>query len=210
MRLLNLFADIAQVILIVIIFPLISWMFDLSSILNFLQGIPIFDTWLYILMTVNKVDTANILMVAINSFFEAIIMGFCIHLFIKIGDILNARGNLPILASFLGIGLASILIRILSVTGAFQLLLYIAIMAIGIFLMIKGTFRSVKLFSLIDALRLLVESLLAVIACGLVVALTLFSNGSLPFKDLLVIIGLTIVASVITFAVTYERPKIFR
>lgn len=194
-------ADAAKLIVIVLVFPLFAWMFDLSSLWNLVQGIPIFDTWLYILMTVNKVDPGDLLMLSFNAFFEAALMGLFVGMFRKIGKLLKAQGNLPILSTFLGLALGCIVLRLLSFAGVAKLLLELGLLVLGIVIMVKGTFRAQRLFSVLDGLALLADSLLAVAACGLVVAYTMFSAGSLSVGKLLGVMGLMLVMSVLAFLV---------
>ncbi|MBQ8057925.1 MAG: hypothetical protein IJ275_06295 [Ruminococcus sp.] len=202
----GLISNIAQITLIVILFPLIAWMFDFSNLLTFLGSIPIFDTWIDVLYRANNLDLDNLAYVYLSSVFETLVVGICTHVFIKIHKILGAYG-LPIFATFLGVTLACVLFRALSFAGAFELVLYIVILAVGIFLMIKGVFRSVKLFSLKDFFELIVECVFSVMICGYITALSLFSTGLIGVSVLMLITLLTIVMAIVTWLVTKNDSK---
>lgn len=129
--------------------------------MNFIQGVPIFDTWTGILYNYATIDTNSLVWIYTKSFFEALIMGICVHTAIGTGNILQAKG-LPILFTFVGIIAGSIIIKLLGVTQGFQIILYIAIMLIGILMMVKGVFTKLKIFNGKSFLMLLIESVLAV------------------------------------------------
>lgn len=200
----NLIADIAQICIIVIVFPLIAWMFDLDSFLDFLEGIPIFDTWLFILKNTNKIDASNIFSVIFESVVETIVMGVSVHICKKICKIVGTRGRLPILSTFVGVLIAVFLLRGANAIELLKTGIYIALIVIGIIIMITGKFRSKRLFSLIESLELVVDCLAATIVCGFVAALTLFSNGSLHITKLLTVLVLTIIALVLAAIVTKD------
>ena len=200
MRRANLISNIAQILILVLILPIVFAIIDADTLMNFIQGVPIFDTWTGILYNYSTIDTSSLVWIYTKSFFEALIMGICVHTAIGIGNVLQAKG-LPILSTFVGIIAGSIIIKLLGVTQGFQIILYIAIMIIGILLMVKGVFTKLKIFNGKSFLMLLIESVLAVIMCGYVVALTLFSEGAISVAKLLFVMWASIIALVITYCV---------
>ena len=68
-------------------------------------------------------------------------------------------------------------------------------------MMIKGVFTKLKIFDSKSFLMLIIESILAVIMCGYVVALTLFSEGAIGLSKLLFVLCASIIALVITYFV---------
>ena len=200
MRRASLISNIAQILILVLILPIVFAIIDADTLMNFIQGVPIFDTWTGILYNYATIDTSSLVWIYTKSFFEALIMGICVHTAIGIGNVLQAKG-LPILSTFIGIIAGSIIIKLLGVTQGFQIILYIAIMLIGIFMMIKGVFTKLKIFDSKSFLMLIIESILAVIMCGYVVALTLFSEGAIGLSKLLFVLCASIIALVITYFV---------
>lgn len=207
MRFVHMRADAAKLIIIVLVFPIFAWMFDLSSLWNFVQGIPIFDIWLEMLRTVNEVDPADLLVLAFGAFFETALMGFFVGMFRKIAKLINARGNLPILSTFGGLFLSCIILRVIAFTGDTALLLELVLLIVGIILMFKATFRSHRLFSSLDILALFADCLLATAAVGLVVAFTMFSSRTLSLGKLLSIMGIMIVMLFIDYFVSKIAEK---
>lgn len=200
MRRASLISNIAQILILVLILPIVFAIIDADTLMNFIQGVPIFDTWTGILYNYATIDTSSLVWIYTKSFFEALIMGICVHTAIGIGNVLQAKG-LPILSTFVGIIAGSIVIKLLGVTQGFQIILYIAIMLIGIFMMVKGVFTKLKIFDIKSFLMLIIESILAVIMCGYVVALTLFSEGAIGLSRLLFVLCASIIALVITYFV---------
>lgn len=200
MRRASLISNIAQILILVLILPIVFAIIDADTLMNFIQGVPIFDTWTGILYNYATIDTSSLVWIYTKSFFEALIMGICVHTAIGIGNVLQAKG-LPILSTFIGIIAGSIIIKLLGVTQGFQIILYIAIMLIGILMMIKGVFTKLKIFDSKSFLMLIIESILAVIMCGYVVALTLFSEGAIGLSKLLFVLCASIIALVITYFV---------
>lgn len=200
MRRAGLISNIAQILILVLILPIVFAIIDADTLMNFIQGVPIFDTWTGILYNYATIDTSSLVWIYTKSFFEALIMGICVHTAIGIGNVLQAKG-LPILSTFVGIIAGSIIIKLLGVTQGFQIILYIAIMLIGILMMVKGVFTRLKIFNGKSFLMLLIESVLAVIMCGYVVALILFSEGSISIAKLLFVMWASIIALVITYCV---------
>lgn len=200
MRRAGLISNIAQILILVLILPIVFAIIDADTLMNFIQGVPIFDTWTGILYNYATIDTSSLVWIYTKSFFEALIMGICVHTSIGIGNVLQAKG-LPILSTFVGIIAGSIIIKLLGVTQGFQIILYIAIMLIGILMMVKGVFTRLKIFNGKSFLMLLIESVLAVIMCGYVVALILFSEGSISIAKLLFVMWASIIALVITYCV---------
>ena len=200
MRRAGLISNIAQILILVLILPIVFAIIDADTLMNFIQGVPIFDTWTGILYNYATIDTSSLVWIYTKSFFEALIMGICVHTAIGIGNVLQAKG-LPILSTFIGIIAGSIIIKLLGVTQGFQIILYIAIMLIGILMMIKGVFTKLKVFDSKSFLMLIIESILAVIMCGYVVALTLFSEGAIGLSKLLFVLCASIIALVITYFV---------
>ena len=200
MRRAGLISNIAQILILVLILPIVFAIIDADTLMNFIQGVPIFDTWTGILYNYATIDTSSLVWIYTKSFFEALIMGICVHTAIGIGNVLQAKG-LPILSTFVGIIAGSIIIKLLGVTQGFQIILYIAIMLIGILMMVKGVFTRLKIFNGKSFLMLLIESVLVVIMCGYVVALILFSEGSISIAKLLFVMWASIIALVITYCV---------
>lgn len=200
MRRVGLISNIAQILILVLILPIVFAIIDADTLMNFIQGVPIFDTWTGILYNYATLDTSSLVWIYTKSFFEALIMGICVHAAIGIGNVLQAKG-LPILSTFVGIIAGSIIIKLLGVTQGFQIILYIAIMLIGILMMVKGVFTRLKIFNGKSFLMLLIESVLAVIMCGYVVALILFSEGAISIAKLLFVMWASIIALVITYCV---------
>ncbi len=200
MRRASLISNIAQILILVLILPIVFAIIDADTLMNFIQGVPIFDTWTGMLYNYATLDTNSLVWIYTKSFFEALIMGICVHTAIGIGNVLQAKG-LPILSSFVGIIVGSIIIKLLGVTQGFQIILYIAIMLIGILMMVKGVFTRLKIFNVKSFLMLLIESVLAVIMCGYVVALILFSEGAISIAKLLFVMWASIIALVITYCV---------
>lgn len=197
----NLMANIAQIAILVLILPIVFLVIDADMLMNFVQGIPIFDTWTGVLYNVATLDTSSLIWVYIKSFLEAIIMGICVHVANGIAKALQARG-LPILSTFVGILVGSLLIKVLGITQGFQIIIYVAILIVGILMMVKGFFTSLKVMSLKSFLVLLIESILAVIMCGYVVALLLFSEGAIGVSKVIFVLIISVVALIITYFVT--------
>lgn len=201
MRRASLVSNIAQILILVLVLPIVFAVIDADTLMNFIQGIPIFDTWTGILYNRATLDTSSLIWIYTKSFFEAFILGICVHTANGIAKVLQARG-LPILSTFVGILVGSILIKMLGITQGFQIILYVAIMLVGILMMVKGVFTSLKIVSAKSFLRLIIESILAVIMCGYVVALLLFSEGAIGISKLLFVLLISVVALIITYFVT--------
>ena len=200
MRKSNLISNIAQILILVLVLPIVFAIIDADTLMNFIQGVPIFDTWTGLLYNFATIDTSSLVWIYTKSFFEALIMGICVHTAIGIGNVFRAKG-IPILSTFVGIIAGSIIIKLLGVTQGFQIILYIAIMLIGILMMVKGVFTRLKIFNSKSFLMLLIESILAVIMCGYIVALIQFSEGAIGLAKLLFVLGASIIALVITYCV---------
>lgn len=200
----HIFSNIAQVILIVLIFPLIAWLFNPSDLNNFISSIPIFEIWYDILIKSQAISADNVLTVFINSFFEAIIMALCIRIFKALHDFFNLNGTY-ILATFAGVMVAVLLFKALSVTGAIQFILYLVICVVGISFMFKAAFGSSTLLNVPDLLKLLIESVLAVIVCCYTTALIMTRNGELSIGKFITISLITALSAFLTWLVTRER-----
>lgn len=203
----HLISNIAQILLIILVFPFIGWFLDTESLLNFLDSIPIFNTWIQLLYNAHTIDTSNLFLIYFTSFFEAIVLGICTHVCVQIHT-LSGNYGLPIFPTFLGVAIACGLFSLLSVAGAFQLLLYLVIIGFGLWLMLKSLFKTKRLFSTENILLLVVESLFAVVICGYVVALSLFSEGKLSFGAFFSITLLSIAGAFVTWLVTgFQKEK---
>ena len=99
MRRAGLISNIAQILILVLILPIVFAIIDADTLMNFIQGVPIFDTWTGILYNYATIDTSSLVWIYTKSFFEALIMGICVHTAIGIGNVLQAKG-LPILSTF--------------------------------------------------------------------------------------------------------------
>lgn len=202
----NLFANLAQICILILVLPIIFAIIDADMLINFIQGIPIFDTWVGLLNSYANPSTADIVWIYTKSFFEAMILGICVHTTKGIGNLLQMKG-LPILSTFLGLFVGSLLIKLLGVTQGFQMILYVAIMLVGILLMVKGVFTKLKIMSMESFLLLIIDSIVAVIMCGYVVALTLLSEGKISVAKLIFITLICVVALVISYAIDRTKKK---
>ena len=191
MRIINLFSNIAQLIIINIILlvfaPLLPYLFDGDSLVSFLDGIPIFDTWIGILYERSTIDTTILLDVFIKSFSNAIILGVCIEL---ATSIICVKG-LDILNTFLGIFVGCVLIKFL---GGAEIVWLIAIMLFGISLMLKSLLPKFSIFPGSKIFILLLRSIVAVILSAQVATWALYGDRMLSLGKFLTVSGITMVA----------------
>ncbi len=200
-------SNVAQIILIVIFLPIICWLFGLfmkpkdimDMFANLVGEIPLFNTWTSILYSSATFEAGNILAIYCSSFFEAVIMGICIGILNAVGKVLNKDLGIPILSAFFGVLAGCIIIKAIGITEGFQLLLYIIISIIGIMLMIKAVFPFTHVEVGKGICKLIIDALVAVMTCGYVVALSMFSARYISLSVLLTVIALTIVALVISY-----------
>lgn len=196
----DLISSFAQIIILIVILPFVFMIIDVNTLMNFIQGIPIFDVWTQVLYNYHTVSADSLMQIYSNSFFDAVILGICVHVMNGLGNLLEMRG-LPVLTTFLGIAAGCIFIKILGISQSLYLTVVVFVIIIGIMFMLKAILPGLKVFSLKSFLMLIIESILAVIMCGYVVALKLCSQGVISSAHLISICAVCIVALVVTFIV---------
>ena len=198
-------ASIAQVAILVLIFPIVAIFLDGSTVINLIQGIPVFDTWVGVLYDRATFEAGNIILVYIKSFFEAITMGVFVHITKGVAkNVLHAKG-LPIISTFIGIILGSCAVKYVGVVQGFEIIFYFVILIAGILMVVKGAFGSSNIMPFKTFLAIIVESITAVIMCGYISALALLSNGAISPTKVVVITAITIAALIVTYFTTGDK-----
>lgn len=202
----SLFSAIAQIGVLLIISGMVTRIIDTKTFMAYLQGIPLFEIWTDVLYQSQTVTLNSVVWIYLSAFIDALIMGICIYVAKSFGDLLQMKGP-PILSTFVGISVGSIFIKILGIKESFALVVIVALMILGILMMLKGVFRKLKLFDVTSFLILLIDSILAVIMAGYVVALLMFRQGNLAVHKMVSIILFASAALILVWLISWIMNK---
>ena len=219
----NIRSNIAQIVLIFILLPFLAIIFSavfrnnaptafLGFIVDLIGQIPVCDIWVDILYKsgtgLTQGEFVEMIPVAmLRALPETMLLTACVHgtnQFSK--DVLKQHG-LPIFSTFAGIILATFLA---SGAGLIKNLIaelgVIVIMSFGIMLMFKALLgrKGYKVFGGRRLVYILIDGVLAVIACGyvgmlLIVFLGYYSNLGEAFGAFLITTGITMLAVIVRY-----------
>ncbi len=208
----NLFWTAIQLIVVfgfLLIFSLISRFTGLKDAqflsvwTDLLQEIDLFNSWVGVLMKYKIPDPTEFLTVFFDNFFQSVITALLIKLAKFISKKLLRIKGTPILPVFFAIFISAIIMKAGSVNQIFAVVLYIVIILVGIFFMLKGISKfSLGLMSVRKLLILIVESLLAAMLSGFMVALTMFGQKQISATTLWIMTILAIISLLCTYLVT--------
>ena len=229
----GLISNIAQIILIVILFPFLAILFWVingnnasSSFANFLADltsqIPVCDIWFDVLYKTSSGLTqsqfiASVPVVLLRSIPETLLLTVSVHATNQIARTLLDQRGLPIVSTMVGVILSTVLV---SLTGLSSSLLFELgsdlVMVIGIIIMVKAVFgsRGHQVFGLHRILIIVIDALLGIIVCAYVcllimVSLRCYSSPTKAIGSFLVVTGIVIIAAVLRYLVSIGEDEYY-
>lgn len=226
----NIRSNIAQIILIFILFPFLAIIFSVvfknaptafaDFLMNLIGQIPVCDIWVDILyqsasgLTQAKfIDMIPVAMM--RAVPETMLLTVCVHAANQFSLKVLRQHGLPIFSTFAGIILATFLA---SAAGLIENLIaelgVLVIMSIGIMLMFKAVLGSqgYAVFGFKRVLYIFLDGVLAVIACAyasmlLIVFLGYYSNVREAVGRFLIISGLTMLAAILRYLASFGEDE---
>ncbi|MCM1365431.1 MAG: hypothetical protein NC122_09765 [Faecalibacterium sp.] len=190
----NTMSNVAQIVLIVILFPFvaivlgsISGTSSIAGVLISLIGkVPLCDVWVDVLyqysggLTAEDVVSSTVLVI-LKAFPEALIAAICVYICITISKKLKSRG-LPIFATFVGIVASSVITSLTGLSGNVTAEIFtdfgvLIIMFIGLKIMFKSVFNSISIFSFKKIMLFIIDGLVAVITTAYISGLIMTAAG---------------------------------
>lgn len=191
----NTISNIAQILLVVILFPALSVFFGVSfgngsmsnMISSLIEKIPLCEMWVDILyqytggLTVSDVASSTVLVI-VKAFPETLISAICVYICVQLGKKIGAVG-LPILSTFVGIVIATIITSLTGLSNNIKTEILIdfgvvVVMIIGIKIMFTGVFGGGQMVKGKKVLLLIIDGLFAVITTAYISALLLAAYGA--------------------------------
>ena len=195
----NTISNVAQIILIVILLPIIAVLLRITSgnqggaigtvgiIASLVGKIPLCDIWVDILNQFNGGLSAETVMtssiaVILKAFPESIITAVCVYLCVTTSIKLKTTG-LPIFATYVGIVIATLITSLTGISGNINAEILadfgvVIIMLIGLKIMFSSVFRGMKAITGKKILLFVIDGLFAVITTAYISGLLMTVQGS--------------------------------
>ncbi len=222
-------SNVAQLLIIVFIFPSLAYVLSLifgssggqDAFISLVEKIPLCSRWIDILkkyltgMDITAMGN-SISMVIMKSFPETLFTAIAIFIFDSIYDLIGGKG-LHILSAMFGVVFSTFVLKAVGLTqnDALEIMIefgFIILLLIAMFILIRAKPPSVRFGFIKRVFQFIIEALLAVSITAYIATIALLAAGAYPtfsvgLRVMAVVTGVTVLYAVISYIVSRSVKK---